>query len=267
MTHLRITALPTAQRNRYRHPNSSNFFGGFNQFFLSENFGFSFDLFHGDTAFKPVDWRIKITPELNVNYLDVQDNGVVNTNPALGPTRLDAHVGLQEAFAEVKLKNLSDNYDFVPLRVGIQTFNSDFRGFIFFDQEPGTRFFGNLDSNRYQYNAAYFAMLEKDTKAGLNSMAYRHQQVMVANLYRQDFFRPGYIIQVSYHFDKDDPSLQFDTDNFLVRPAPVGTVQPHAIRAYYFGLNGDGHIGRLNITHAFYQVLGRDKFNVIAGAP
>ena len=30
-------------------------------------------------------------------------------------------------------------------------------------------------------------------------------------------------------------------------------------------LAGDGHFGKLNLTHAFYQVLGTDKFNEIAG--
>ena len=88
---------------------------------------------------------------------------------------------------------------------------------------------------------------------------------MIANLYRQDFFKPGYTIQASFHYDKDDPSFQFDTNNFLVRPAPIGVVKPHAIRAYYYGLTGDGHIGRLNLTHAFYQVLGHDSLNPIAG--
>ena len=88
---------------------------------------------------------------------------------------------------------------------------------------------------------------------------------MIANLYRQDFIKPGYTLQVSFHYNKDDPSFQFDTDNFLVRPAPIGLVRPHSIRAYYYGLTGDGHIGKLNVTHAFYQVLGHDNFNEIAG--
>ncbi len=88
---------------------------------------------------------------------------------------------------------------------------------------------------------------------------------MIANLYRQDFIKPGYTIQASFHYDKDDPSFQYDTDNFLVRPAPIGKVMPHSIRAYYYGLTGDGHFGKLNVTHAFYQVLGTDKFNEIAG--
>ena len=46
----------------------------------------------------PVDWQIKFTPELNINYLNVQENGIVNFDVRKGTTRLDAHVGLQEAF-------------------------------------------------------------------------------------------------------------------------------------------------------------------------
>jgi hypothetical protein len=247
-------------------PGESQFFGRFGQFFMSENMAFSFNLFHGDTAsFRPPDWRIQITPEINVNYLAAQENGVVNFDVRKGTTRLDTHVGLQEGFAEVKLKDLSNQYDFISLRMGVQNFTSDFRGFIFSDEEPGVRLYGNLDSNRYQFNLAYFAMLEKDTNSGLNTMAYRHQQVMIANIYRQDFIKPGYTIQASFHYDKDDPSFAYDTNNFLVRPAPIGLVTPHSVRAFYYGLTGDGHFGKLNITHAFYQVLGHDNFNEIAG--
>jgi Carboxypeptidase regulatory-like domain len=257
--------LPVASGVSTASPGESQFFGRFGQFLMSENLAFSFDLFHGDTSFRPADWRIQITPEVNVNYLNVQETGVVNFDVRDGTTRLDSHLGLQEGFAEVKLKDLSNQFDFISLRVGIQSFTSDFRGFIFSDQEPGARLFGNFDSNRYQFNLAYFAMLEKDTNSGLNSMAYRQQQVMIANIYRQDFIKPGYTIQASFHYDKDDPSFQYNTDDFLVRPAPIGIVQPHAIRSYYYGLTGDGHFGKLNLTHAFYQVLGHDSFNELAG--
>jgi hypothetical protein len=246
-------------------PDSGEFFGNFGQFAMVENVAVSVTLFHGDTAFRPIDWQVRFTPEFNFNYVAVQENGIVNIDVRKGTTRYDQHAGLQEAFVEARLKNLSNDYDFVSARAGIQSFNSDFRGFIFLDQEPGLRFFGNLKSNRYQYNVAAFTMLEKNTNSGLNSFEYRHQQVYVANLYRQDFIKPGYTIQVSFHYDKDDPTKQFDQNNFLVRPSPIGVVKPHAIRAYYYGVTGDGHIGRINVNHAFYQVLGHDTLNPIAG--
>jgi hypothetical protein len=239
------------------------FFGRAGQLAMTQNLIFSVTLSHGDAAFKPVDWQIRITPQLNINYLDVGPNDIVNNIIRTQTSRLDTQAALQEAFFEYKIKDLSHNYDFVSVRAGIQTFNSDFRGFIFFDQEPGARFFGNLKSNRYQYNAAYFAMLEKDANSGLNTFNYRHQQVFIANLFRQDFIKPGYTTEVSYHFNKDDPSSQVDVDGFLARPAPAGSL-PHAIRAHYIGWTGDGHFGRLNIDHAFYQVLGHDTSNPIA---
>lgn len=257
--------LPVPSGLGSAYPDSSQFFGRFGQYFLTENIAISADLFHGDTSFRPADWRVQFTPEVNLNYLAVQENGIVNVDVTKGTTRFDTHVGLQEGFVEAKIKDLSNQYDFISVRAGVQSFTSDFRGFIFSDQEPGLRVFGNLDSNRYQFNLAYFAMLEKDTNSGLNTFQYRNRQVGIANLYRQDFFIPGYTIQASFHYDKDDPSFQFDTNDFLVRPEPIGLVKPHSIRAYYYGLTGDGHFGRLNINHAFYQVLGHDNFNELAG--
>jgi hypothetical protein len=257
--------LPVPSGLGSSNPDSANFFGRFGQYFMSENMAFSAALFHGDTSFRPIDWQIKFTPEVNLNYLRAQENGVVNFDVRQGTTRFDVHAGLQEGFVEAKLKDLSSSYDFVSVRAGIQSFTSDFRGFIFSDQEPGLRVFGNFGSNRYQFNAVYFAMLEKDANSGLNRFEYRKQQVLIGNVYRQDFIKPGYTIQASFHYNKDDPSFKFDVNNFLVRPAPIGLVKPHSIRAFYYGLTGDGHLGRFNITHAFYQVLGHDNFNELAG--
>src|SRR6185436_10359968 len=42
-------------------PNENGFFGNPNQFFTTNFFVLSMDLFHGDAAFKPVDWRLKFT--------------------------------------------------------------------------------------------------------------------------------------------------------------------------------------------------------------
>jgi hypothetical protein len=263
--------LPTPTDVSSARPGSSDFFGKGNQLFLDQTFAMSFDFFHGDTSFRPVDWRIRITPVVSLNYLDVQELGVVNVDVRKGTTRLDSHLGLQEAFAEVKLHDLGPNYDFISVRAGIQAFNSDFRGFLFVEEQPGMRFFGNLDSNRWQYNVAYFNFLEKNTNSGLNSMALRNQQVIIANVYRQDFLFPGYTAQLSVHYNKDDASIHYDDNGFLVRPAPIGAVfssgmvRPHSVHAAYLGWTGDGHIGPLNLTHAFYQAFGNDSFNAIAG--
>ena len=257
--------VPATSNVSSARPGSSDFFGKGEQFALSETFRFSFDLFHGDTSFRPVDWRIRVTPAVNVNYLNARELGIVNVDVRNGTTRLDSHAGLQEAFVEYKIRDLSPNYDFLSVRAGIQSFSSDFRGFLFVDEQPGVRLFGNLRSDRWEYNLAYFSFLEKNTNSGLNTFQPRRQQVIVANLYIQDFFRPGYTAQFSIHYNKDDASVHYDDNGFLVRPAPVGIFQAHNVRAAYLGWTGNGHFGRINVNHAFYQALGTDDLNPIAG--
>jgi hypothetical protein len=253
-------------------PGSEGFFGKGEQFFGSQSFILSFDLFEGDTSFRPIDWRIRVTPVINLNFLQTRERGLVNVDPADGLNRFDTHTGLQEAFLEAKIHDLSPNFDFVSVRAGIQQFVSDFRGFIFAEEQPGIRFFGNLGSNRINYNLAYFYFLEKNTNSGLNTFNQRHQQVYVANTYIQDFFAKGFTNEFSFHYNRDDPTIHFDDNGFLVRPAPIGEVVngkfiPHQIEAYYLGLAGNGHIKRINVSDAFYQALGHDTFNPIAGRP
>jgi hypothetical protein len=83
-------------------------------------------------------------------------------------------------------------------------------------------------------------MLEKDTNSGLNSFALRHQQVFVANLYRQGFHQTGLYHPVSFHYDKTTRHFSSIQNHFLVRPQPIGSVKPTPF-AYYYGLTGDGH--------------------------
>src|SRR5437867_3552310 len=216
-------------------------------------------------------WRIGYTGRWwDPDFLNVRENGVVNIDVREGTSRTDHQIALQEAFVEARLIDVSRHFDFASVRAGIQGFTSDFRGFIFSDNQPGIKFFGNFDSNRYQWNVAYFNTLEKDTNSGLNTLQSRHQQVVIANLYRQDFIWLGYTAQLSFHYNldqagsQDDGGQHYDTNGFLVRPAVISTVRPHDLHAYYLGWTGDGHIGRLNLTHAFYQVIGADDFNQIA---
>jgi len=227
---------------------------------------FSFELFHGDTTFKPRDWAIKLSPTFSVpNYLNARENGIVNIDVRRGTNRTDWHASLEEAFGEVKLFDDDANYDFVSVRAGIQPFVSDFRGFIFSDNNLGARVFGAADNNRVQFNAAYFSMLEKDTNSGLNRFDTRHQNVYVANVFRADFIRKGYTIQGSFHYNDDRRSVEFDRNGFLVRPAPIGDVRPHAVEVGYLGFSGDGHLGRLNLSHSYYFAFGHDEHNPIAG--
>jgi hypothetical protein len=257
--------LPTPSGVSADQSGSFRFFGRDGQALGVQEIALSVDLFKGDTAFKPVQWRLKATVAANLNYLKVAENGVVQPDVRDGTTRTRGFLALQELFGEWKLKDLSPNYDFVSVRAGIQPFNSDFRGFVFTDTNLGVRLFGNYHSNREQYNLAVFDRLEKDTNSGLNTFEWRRQQVAVANLYCQDFLTPGYTAQASVHYLRDEADFHFDKNGFLVRPDPVGSAEPHKVDAVYLGLTGSGHLGRINIEDAFYYVTGRDSLNPIAG--
>jgi hypothetical protein len=248
-------------------PFSGNFFGRPNSFFTINFFSVAFDLFHGTGAFKPVDWRIKLTPTLGVSNFSFSELAQVSPNVLQGATRTRDVWALQEAFVELKLADLGPDYDFVSVRAGTQPFNADFRGFLFVDQNRGVRLFGTRNSNRDQFNLVYFRQWEKDTNTALNTFNDRRQNLIFANYYRQDFIFPGYTAQLSLNYDNDPASIKFDKNRFLVRPDPVGSFQPHEINVGYFGWAGDGHWGRFNVTHQFYWAFGRDALNPLANRP
>jgi len=287
-------------------PGEYEFYGEGNEISIQNNLAMNINLFQGETAFRPVDWAVVLQPVFNVNYLHTQETGIVSPSPTgvtggnntpppnnggvenpgdvgdllngqTGPAnsyrntkstdRTRTFFALQQGFVEVHLADVSDNYDFISLRVGTQPFNADFRGFVFNDANLGARLFGSYDNNLFQYNLAGFYMLEKDSNSELNTFNRRDQEVIVANLYRQDFIWPGYTAEWSFLANFDQAGTHYNDNGFLVRPAPIGTLKPHEVNAYYFGWGGDGHIGPLNITHQFYEVVGRDGYNGLAGRP
>jgi len=293
-TFLNVLRAPTLSDVGYQRPDSREFFGRTGIFLFNQNFCIEADFFKGSASFKPADWRLHATAVFNINYAHARENGVLRIDDRRGNTRRDGHIALQEAFAEYRLgdtprflpflrgKNSKGGYspffDTTSFRVGSQLFNSDFRGFIFNDINLGARLFGNFQANRYQYNVAFFEMLEKDTNSGLNTFDSRNQEVFIANLYRQDTFKKGYTVSFSYHYNRDNPSFHNDENGFPVRPAVFGYAVPHKIRTHYIGITSDGHFGErlpkflwlnkigggLNIDTAFYQVFGTDDFNGIA---
>jgi hypothetical protein len=267
-TPLEYRVVPTPSGVSTEQPGSEEFFGDGSQYALLPSAIFSFELFKGNTAFKPRDWALRITPQFNLNYVNLRERNGVNATPEAGTTRRRQHFALQEAFGEVKIADVGPNYDFISVRAGIQPFNSDFRGFLFRDTNLGVRAFGNFGKNRNQWNAAYFDQLEKETNSELNLLERRNQRVFIANFYRQDFLTLGYTISPSVHANFDDgEEFFFDANGFLARPSPIGLIRPHKVHAYYAGLGGDGHWGRLNVTHQFYQAFGTDDFNGVSGQP
>lgn len=243
------------------------FFGDGDSFFVAETLTATVEFFRGETAFRPRDWELKLSAAVNVNYLDTEENALVRPDVRRRTNRYDQHTALQEASFEYHIADISEEYDFLSIRVGIQPFNSDFRGLIFNDVNLGARLLGTGWSNRVQWNVAFFDQLEKDTNSELNTFFRRDQQVAIANVFLQDFIWLGYTTQLSAHWSHDDASVHFDDNDFLVRPDLAGSVRPHDVDAVYVGWTGDGHIDRFNINHALYYALGDDARNPMAGRP
>lgn len=252
------------------HPGSINTFGGGNQNVFSETLITSFSLIRGDTVFRPPDYEFRFTPAINFNYVDLRENGGLRADPSKGSQRGDSHLGVQELFADVHLADLSDRYDFISTRVGVQKFSSDFRGFIFSDEQPGVRLFGNLNNNKVQYNLGWFNRLNKDTNSGLNTFTNRYEQLVVGSIYLQDALALGHTLQFNVIQREDragDQGFHYNNNGFLIRPASIGDLQPKNISSTYLGVTGDGHFGRVNTTSAAYMVMGSESHNSIAGQP
>lgn len=248
---------------------SNGVFGGTTQTALVETVILSASLIKGNTTFKPPDYEFKFAGAFNVNHARVHELRALNINPQKGTVRTDSHFGVQEAFADVHLRNVSVKYDFDSVRVGIQPFISDFRGFVFNDTAFAVRLFGNRDDNRWQYNLAWLRRLEKDTNSGLNDILrrWRADDTLVANAYRQDWPVLGHTTQatVLYNINREGSQRDsYDRNGFPVRPALVGDVRPHNYDVAYFGLSGDGHFGIWNLTSSAYLALGNTSYDPIA---
>jgi hypothetical protein len=165
-------------------------------------------------VFEPKRWAVRGTIVGNVNRL--------STAAKLGRT-----YGVEEAFAEKRLAVLGPAFDFVSIRGGMQNFNSDFRGYLFVDNQLGVRLFGNARSNRDQYNVAYFSMRDRDAVSQLHKFTSRNQDVIIANYFVQDFGAPGYTFMANLHVNHDK-GVEAD---------------PHALQVVYAGFHGDGKWG------------------------
>ncbi|WP_340266024.1 hypothetical protein [Sphingobium mellinum] len=252
-------------------PGSIDLFGKDASYVLSQTFIGGVALIKGSTAFKPPEIEYRLTLAFNVSHVNVPERRVLFVQPSRPSHRTDHFLGVQEAFVDYHLANTSDRYDFRSLRVGIQPFQSDFRGFLFNDQQLGIRLFGNRDNNRFQFNLAAFWRLEKDTNSGLNSVVQtpRRDWVFLANLYRQDFLLPGLTSQITavYNRNREAGRIEIDDNGFPVRPALLGDLRGRDYDVVYLGYNADGRVGRLNLTASVYGALGEDRNSFFTSKP
>ena len=244
-------------------PDSLDIFGKDASYVLSQTFLVGAALTKGSTAFKPPEIEYRLTLAFNANYVNVPERRVLLVEPSAPSHRFDHFVGVQEAFIDYHIRNVSDRYDFDSVRVGIQPFQADFRGFLFNDQQLGIRFFGNRDGNRFQYNLAAFWRLEKDTNSGLNAVLQspRDDFLFVANVYRQDFLIPALTSQitVAYNMNREGDEFYIDDNGFPARPALLGDLRPRNYDVVYVGYNADGRVGRINLTGSAYGAFGQDR--------
>ena len=252
-------------------PGSLDVFGKDRSFVFAQTFIAGAALIKGSTAFKPPDIEYRVTLAYQANYVDVPERRVLDVRPSKASHRYDSFLGVQELFVDKHLGNTSDRFDFYSIRLGIQPFQSDFRGFLFNDSQLGIRLFGNRDNNRFQYNLAAFWRLEKDTNSGLNDITQtpRSDFIFTGNLYRQDFPFVGLTSQasVTYNMNREKNDVQIDHNGFPVRPALLGDLRGREYDVVYLGYSADGRIGRINVTASFYAALGEDRNSFFTSKP
>ncbi len=252
-------------------PGSLDTFGRSDSLLASQTVIASASLIKGSTAFKPPEIEYRLTLAYNYNYTTSSERRILSIKPSDPTHRTDAFLGVQEAFVDYHLRDVSDRYDFDSVRVGIQSFQADFRGFLFNDNQLGIRLFGNRDNNRFQYNLAVFRRLEKDTNSGLNDLGQtpRKDYIFLANLYRQDLPVPGFTSQLlaAWNRNREGGEIHVDHNGFPVRPALLGDLRGHDYDVVYLGYNGDGHFGRLNLTVSTYAALGHDSHDFLTSQP
>lgn len=243
-------------------PGDIDLFGNTEQHSVIQQVAMEFVYYKGDTVFRPPDYEFRFIPVFNFNHTVVNELAGINANPERGVRRDDSFVGIQGAFVDVHLRNVSDNYDFDSIRVGIQPFNNDFRGFLFQDNQLGVRLFGIRNNNRIQYNLAWFRRLEKDTNSGLNNIgeAPREDDVFIANVIWQDLIALGHFSQFSIvHNRNREDEFFYDVNDIIQRPASLGFERFRNYDVTYLGFSSDGHFGRINLTHSLYAALGEQN--------
>lgn len=260
--------VPPASSTR---PNQPNIFGEGEQSIFAHNLIVSLSLTKGNTTFRPPDYEYRLTPVFNYTDVRTEEDRLLKIFPTSGQERREGFVGIQEAFIDYHIRNVSERYDFDSVRVGIQPFISDFRGFVFQDLPFGVRLFGNRDNNIYQYNIGYFARIEKDTNSGLNDIRQdlRDDHLFAANIYKQDFPVVGFTSQATliHNRNQETGELYFDNNGFLARPSSLGDQQPFGYKVNYLGYSGDGHFGRLNVTTSTYYATGTTERHPLAQQP
>jgi len=246
-------------------PGALDTFGDGKQQVFSQTFALETVLYQGATVFKPPDYEFRFTPAFNISHVELEERGLLKAAADAPRYRTEGVLGIQAAFIDKHLRNVSSRYDFDSLRVGVQPFTADFRGFLLNDSVFGARLFGIRDNNRIQYNLGWFRRIEKDTNSGLNHLierglgALRDDQVLAANIYYQDWPRLGFTVQgtIVHNRNREGDKSLYDDNGFIQRPSSIGLERAYDYDVTYIGTSGDGHLGTFNLSASAYLALGK----------
>jgi hypothetical protein len=241
-------------------------FGSGDQYVYNQNLATEFVWYKGNTVFMPPAVEFRLTPVFNWNHVEIEEVGGLYTDPGKGADRDDSHVGIQAAFVDYHLRDVSSRYDFDSIRVGIQPITADFRGFLFNDNQLGIRVFGIRDNNQYQYNLGWFRRVEKDTNSGLNDISapLRDDDVLIANLFKQDFLVLGLTAEwiLVHNRNRENSEYYYDQNRFLTRPAAIGTETLREYDVTYLGYAAEGHVKTFNVSLTTYYAVGDESPSV-----
>jgi len=245
-----LTATSNSQVESRRVPAVANattrLFAGGQQAFISQTATLDGVVYEGDTIFRPPDYQLRFTPTFN--YSSTRSGGA-STNTT--------SVGAQALFFEMHLRDVSANYDFDSVRLGIQPVTSDFRGFVLADQPLGARLFGTRSNDVYQYSIGWFRRLPKNpARQNQLGKGIPHNDLLMANLYVQDLGRPGLNSEVVLIYDHSRAPGTHVVSGAVPQFVPGSQ---HNYDVVYLGYSVDGHLGWLNLTGSAYQVLGRES--------
>ena len=256
-----VSAQGSGQRRRLRRRRP--------ELLLNQNFIVSLELFKGDTAFKPRDREFRVTGVFNINFLDVKENGVVNVDVREG-TR--PHRDLRQPAGV--LPRVPPGRPDPQLRLRLDRGPAS-------RASPATSAASSSVTTRWASASSATSAPTATSSTSPTSGRSRRTRTAGSTGCSRRAARTSRSPTTSARTSScratrcrlasttctTTATRTIDKNGFVVRPAdrrhPRST---HIIDAVYLGWTGDGHIGPLNVTHAFYQVLGRDSRNPISAA-
>ena len=132
---------------------------------------------------------------------------IVSPNVLQGHRRAPAtFLALQEWFVETKIADLSPDYDFVSVRVGIAAVHQRLPRLPLQRHQPRRPPLRHPQLQPRPVQRRLLPPVGEGHQQLLNTFNDRHQNLVIANYYRQDFLFPGYTAQVSLHYNHDQPT-------------------------------------------------------------